>query len=1759
MKLRRKISHMKTLIIPLAIALTLTPMARGDFDPIPITPGSFTHDIVVEKTALPPLGAFTSAAMDGGTNNTGATWFEQGFSPGQPWCGLPPAGTTFAAANAPNHTFKMPANYAAKNALLISTQVRTGTLTLANPVALWGISILNSCGNGPETITVTVRHQDGSFEPADIVSLDWHNGADPAWAAMGRINLDNGGFQNINLNGSAGVPKLFYNDLLLTNITSPVVSIDFAYVSGGRASIFAISGSSDNANFDIPLAITGFNQDMVVEAAAAALPTALFTATTATLENGAANFGNAFFEIGFDRSNPTRSTYGLPHPGATFTNSAGNHAFTMAPSYTANNALLINAETSGTFSLSTPAAYSALSLLTCATGGAIPISVTVFYADYTVEIINASSPDWFASGTPAFNPKGTFSTQNAGFNNINSAGNAGVLWAVDLLLANTVTPVASVAVNFAGAPGNRHAVVLALGGKTAGSGVFFGPVAVTGYNADIVVEKEQTLWWGNSQTLWPPGLFTATTASMDNGTNNFAWTWYERGYNPNATNTGLPPAGSILDSQTHPDRHYKMPATYVGPNAVLIDTNHPIASITPITADSYTTISLLTAGASIGGNNIMTNVCVLQHADGTGETNVFYGYDWFNSQAAPAFIANGRVNLNGRFIGNQYGNNPRLFETQFVLANTVSPVTNILVGYKLAGGANWTTYVLAVTGSKDSVAPVFALPAVPSMTVFEGTNLTFTATAAGTPTITYAWQFSTDGTLWSYLTDGGAISGATTDTLNLGSVGLTTGGQYRTIASNGVGNTTNTAGILRVLNGSPDVTQPGDPVSTFGSTRTLDGGPPAFIDNNVGSKCLIPDLPLSNPVNCGFIVTPSMSSTVLRGIRLYTANDAAERDPSSLVIEGSNDEGNTWIVILPETALALPADRNTGTGVPNPATHFMQEVNFTANTAGYLSYRITFVNLKATPGMMQLAEAELLGVANPMPPMIIRNPNPTVTTYVGGAPTFGITAKGSGPITYRWFMNNAPILNATNSSYTFPNAQVADAGKAFRCEATNPYGFTNSTSGTFTTIPKPTQAYPVAIITDQPIGFWRLAESPDDGVGNNGLLANDYMGGHIGVYSNVVIGVPGYNSTSDPNTAATFGTLATQDSYVGSINDVNFATATGTSASFSVEAWVNGLAQGSDAGIVTKGFGGFEQFNLDTGGGGASVRNFRFYMRDASGGIHGPSATQGPDGQWHHVVGVYDADGSNVVLYVDGIQNAITPNIPGGLGVLETAAPVSIGSRKSGATSTYNNQFNGIIDEVAIYNHALGSNQVLTHYYAANPGAKLTLQPTNTAAPEGGTATLYSLGYGPGTVSYQWYQSSDFGATFAPMNGKTSANLVIPGVPAAYNLYQYQVTAANAYGSATSSIVTLSVVSGAPFMTVDLPPARMVYAGRTITLTVAVDGSAPFSYQWTSNDVVLADSGRFTGTKTNTLTIANVQLGDAANYQVQVSNNYGTTPSSVLALSVTDHPSFAQNGLGWSLNGGATFTSGALDLTENMGGQARSSFFQEPLYIGNFSASFIYQNVTGGGADGFSLCVQNDPRGASALGGAGGALGLSDISPSAALTFNIYNISGVSFGVNGGNGNPYTPVAPIDFSMTDQIYVSIVYINGVASLTLVDSNTIPVRTFSAALPVGSLAQIVGADTAYVGVTGATGGASAQQRISNFTFIPYPAMTATLVNPTTLALTWTDKVAGYKLQQRASLTTGNWQTVEIQPSQVNGQNQITVSPPTGMGYYRLVFE
>src|SRR5439155_3252746 len=76
------------------------------------------------------------------------------------------------------------------------------------------------------------------------------------------------------------------------------------------------------------------------------------------------------------------------------------------------------------------------------------------------------------------------------------------------------------------------------------------------------------------------------------------------------------------------------------------------------------------------------------------------------------------------------------------------------------------------------------------------------------------------------------------------------------------------------------------------------------------------------------------------------------------------------------------------------------------------------------------------------------------------------------------------------------------------------------------------------------------------------------------------------------------------------------------------------------------------------------------------------------------------------------------------------------------------------------------------------------------------------------------------------------------------------------------------------------PINRIVLRGQDVTLNVSAVGDSPLSFQWYTNNAPIPDA-------TNSiLHLSNIQLVDAGDYWVRVSNPYGTTNSNPATVQV---------------------------------------------------------------------------------------------------------------------------------------------------------------------------------------------------------------------------------------------------------------------------------
>jgi hypothetical protein len=877
--------------------------------------------------------------------------------------------------------------------------------------------------------------------------------------------------------------------------------------------------------------------------------------------------------------------------------------------------------------------------------------------------------------------------------------------------------------------------------------------------------------------------------------------------------------------------------------------------------------------------------------------------------------------------------------------------------------------------------------------------------------------------------------------------------------------------------------------------------------------------------------------------------------------------------------------------------------------------------------------------------------------FAGQSPTFSVAP---GAASYAWYTNNGsgPKLDAsaTGSTYTLHSVTAAlnNGETVYALINGTEYSVTN----TVNVVAAPADPYPAAVLLDHPIAYFRLDEA-DNGTGNNGTVAHEYINGYNGLYQNngtaadLVLGVAGFPYApplaANTDTAASFGTLGSggvdatpagpSNNFVGYIPTLDFSTAASNSpayipAEFSVEAWVYVTEGQHNGAIVAKGYGFgdgntaagfFEQFSLQASDVGSTGSRYDFCVRDALGNIASAETGsfypgyQNPPGTaflpgvafWQHVVGVCDQANGVVRIFVDGVQ-AASGTISKSNGIMSTLVPVSIGAKQQENTSgNYDGQLNGYVDEVAIYNTALTTNQIQKHYFAAGIAPILTVQPTNvlsigslgyTNAPLGTSVTLTSLAFGSPTLQYQWYDYNNGGTPIAVNSsaepGNTGANtptltlknvstINAGGTVNTIGTGTFFVKVSNAYGSTNSANVTISPVAGPPIIQTDLPQTTYALVGASVSFNMVMTGTFPQTNAWyytplNGATVQLQNAGRYTITagETPSLAIANVTLADQGTYQIFITNStsypysVSSTPS---ALVVELEPTFNGTGIGWSGVTGSGSASpffpsnNALQITTaGVTSQDNAFWLNTPVYIGAFQASFTYGDFnTTYAADGSSFTIQNSAAGTNAVGG--GDLAISGITPSVSLEFTLWGVgqdgvSGYGWGTNGAsvedsqtpefllNENPSTPGGYVADNQTK--VMNITYIGGYLSLSV--SNTTTANVGSTNFYVGDLTQILGTNVALIGFTGACGGYTMTQIFGDFTFTPIPTLSAVLT-ANNVVLTWPNAtgLTGYVLQSSATVN-GTYTTVSGTPPIVNGNYQVSVPVPTGAGakFYRL---
>ena len=319
-------------------------------------------------------------------------------------------------------------------------------------------------------------------------------------------------------------------------------------------------------------------------------------------------------------------------------------------------------------------------------------------------------------------------------------------------------------------------------------------------------------------------------------------------------------------------------------------------------------------------------------------------------------------------------------------------------------------------------------------------------------------------------------------------------------------------------------------------------------------------------------------------------------------------------------------------------------------------------------------------------PTISSQPTGTKSLLAGGTPVFRVSATGTAPLSYQWKLNGAPITGnptALTASLMLNNSTAAMSGE-YTVTVTNPAG--NDTSDPFTVnfVPAP-DTYGSFVMSDNPSAYWRLNET-------SGTVLKDSAGGLDGTYSATVdLGEPG--APWFQNTAAHFDGAGTPVPNAV----VPFSPTLNPTTEFTLEFWVKPDISGQINRAV------LASQNRDTGRAGYAVYqglNGNFWEAHLGFGdvvIAIGSQVSPQQDRWDHVVVTWNGV-DTARIYVNGIDDTAPDSDVGGPTRPNLAVPFEIGSRFGGGIP-----YQGTIDEVAFYNHALTPEQIARHWSITAP------------------------------------------------------------------------------------------------------------------------------------------------------------------------------------------------------------------------------------------------------------------------------------------------------------------------------------------------------------------------------------------------------------------------------------------------------------------------
>ena len=754
-----------------------------------------------------------------------------------------------------------------------------------------------------------------------------------------------------------------------------------------------------------------------------------------------------------------------------------------------------------------------------------------------------------------------------------------------------------------------------------------------------------------------------------------------------------------------------------------------------------------------------------------------------------------------------------------------------------------------------------------SASVCENQSSSFMVSADGTAPLSYQWY---DGS--------GSISGATSNSYLISSVSTSNAGTYYCKVSNSCGYVNSNSAVL-IVNSNVSI-------SAQSSSKTVcTGASPSFSitasgtspisyqwykDNSSIASATNNSLNLTSvdtsDAGYYYVVASNTCNSVQSGNMLLTVNQAPVVNSQPLSQTACSGSGVQFSMNAQGTAPLSYQWYYSGIAIINAVSDNYQISSVGSANAG--SYYAVVSNSCGS----QNTNTVNLTVNNPVS---ISYTSPDELECSGNSATFYVTASGTGPLSYQWYLNGSALSGATSSSLNIAQVDSTDAGDYY-CMVSNSCNTVQSSTRSLTVNYAPS-------ISQQSSGS-TLCDGENVSLSvaalGSGTLsyqwykdASQISGANSPVY-------PLYQlSASD---AGTYYCVVSNS--CGSVNSSNMVVNVNQSPSIASQSQSQSICENATA-------------VLSVNGNGTSPLHYQWY--NASGAIGGALSssytltsvdTSDADTYYCRVANMCDTVySSNITLTVNQAPAILTQS--SGANKCEGSA-FSFSVSASG-TAPLNYQWysssgaiSGAVNSLYLINsvdtsdagsyycvvtNSCGSATSTNKVLAVSQAPSFLSQSTSATKCEGSSMLFTVNANGTSPLAYQWYVDTGMVA------GAQANSYTIPSINV-LNSGNYYCTVSNTCGTITSSVKTLNVNQAPGFLSQSA--SDTLCEGQSMVFNVNTTGTSPISYQWYKNGNMI------NGAVNSLFMIASVDTLDAANYHVIANNVCGNLQSNTMSLEV---------------------------------------------------------------------------------------------------------------------------------------------------------------------------------------------------------------------------------------------------------------------------------